>query len=116
MLAPVVAITPAVVAVMVAIAVVGFAISVLVAFAVRVLVLAVISHPVLVTAGVFPIVVLESKAAAALDVVLSGALTIAKTISVTVLAGLVTIVGMIVTVTPGLGGSHRAEGEGNGCA
>jgi hypothetical protein len=71
---------------------------------------------VLETAGVFPIVVLEFEAVAAVGVVLAFAEAVILTAVKAALASIVVpIVGVIVAVAPGLGRSHRAEGEGNGC-
>ena len=69
-LSPVVSVVVAVVVSIAAIAlgIVGLAVSALVAFAVLVFVAALVAHPVLVAARIFPVVVLEFEAAAALDV------------------------------------------------
>jgi hypothetical protein len=106
-LAPVVALAIAIVAV--AIIAIGSAISAFVAVAVGPFVVAVIAHPMLVAMGVFPLVVLEFEAGAAVAVVTAGALTVAIAVLVTVLAGLV-VPGVVIVVI--IAPSDTAEGRG----
>src|SRR4029077_13445381 len=100
-LAPVVAVAPAVVvAIVVAVVVVtvAAAIAPLEAHAVRALVVAFRPHPVFEAAGVFPVVVFEIEMAAAIGVVLAGAKAVSETVSVSMLAGLVVPVVVIVGI------------------
>src|SRR5438067_5801197 len=106
------------IAVAITIGVVSFAVSALVAFAVRVFVVVLVAHPVFKAARVFPVIVLEFEAAAATGVVLSGALAVAITVLEAVLAGLVVTVVIIVVIVPapGLAPSHSSKGQRNHCA
>jgi hypothetical protein len=94
----------------IAIGVVGLAISALVAFAILVFVAAFVAHPVLVAARVFPVIVLEFEAAAALDVGLTDSKAVAIAISVTLIAGVVAaIVAIVAVASPRLAPGHTSE-------
>src|SRR4051794_8321147 len=103
-LSPVVAVVPAIIVAIAvaAIGAVGAPVSALVAFAVLVFVVAFMAHPVLVAAGVFPVVVLELEAASALGIVLTGAKTVTIAVPVAALAGFVAaiVVAVIIVASP----------------
>src|SRR5947208_3076879 len=97
--APVVAVVMAVaVAIPIAIAIIAVTATVpaFVAFAVRVLVVPFVAHPVREAAGVFPVIVLELEAASALAVVLAGVQAVTVAVLETVLASFVMPVVVIV--------------------
>src|ERR1700756_3321676 len=115
-LAPIVTVAMAVVITIAAAVVftVSTAIGALVAIAVGLLVVAFVAHPMFVAAGVFPVVVFEIETAAAISVEVPGALPIVESSAITLFAGLVVAISIIVIVLRGLTPCHTAVGQRNG--
>ena len=106
--------SPVITVAAIAIGIVGLAVSAFVAFAVLVFVAALIAHPTLVAARVFPIVVLEFESSAALGIGLSDAKAVAIAVPVTLITGVVPAIEAIVAVaSPGLTPGHTAEKQRN---
>src|SRR4029077_19885244 len=113
-LSPIVTVAITVVAIAAAVvSTVGATVSAFVAIAVGLFVVAFVAHPVLVTAGVFPVVVFEFEAAASFRVELPLALAVIEATMKAVLARFVTAVVIVVVVTIILAPSDAAAGDGH---